>query len=412
VSEAARHGQDTRFFIGYAMALAGGTIAYTPLLAILLPMQVASLAGDEARVAWLAYLTFAGALAASFAGIGAGWLSDRMKARPPLIIAGLAVSSLALAGFGWTASFGGLLMLLIGWQLGLNLMLAPLMAWAGDCVPDHQKGRLGGWLALAPAAGALATTLVTWPGLASPAGRLWLVIGLTAALVIAGVWLARPQPLPLPLVGRPVAAAPTSGAAALLAIVTSPAVARMWLARLLVQIAQAALFAFLYFWLRALDDGFDDAAIAQLYTAVLLVSIPVTLLAGRWSDHHARPLAPLTLSAVIAAGGLAVMAVAQETLPAVAGYGVFALAAAVFLALHSAQTLRVLTDPARRAEHLGWFNLTNTAPSLIMPWLTLAVEPAFGFAGLFALLAACTLGAALLLSRLPHLPGTADQNPA
>ncbi|MFN4039440.1 MAG: MFS transporter [Erythrobacter sp.] len=400
-------GQSTRFFFLYALALAGGTIAYVPFLSILLPMQVATLAGEEAKVAWLAYLTFAGAFAASVAGIGFGWLSDRIKARPPLVIAGLVLSSLVLAAFGRATSFGMLLGMLIIWQIALNLMLAPLAAWAGDYVPDHQKGTLGGWLAMAPAAGAMATAFVTWPGLASADQRLWLVAALAAALVLPGVLLARPRAFPA-LRAAP-APQQASGAGALIASLRSPAVARMWLARLLVQIAQAALFAFLYFWLRALDQTFDDARIARLYGAVLLVSIPVTLLAGRWSDKHARPLAPLPVTATIAAGGLIAMAFAETAFLAVIGYVVFALATAVFLALHSAQTLRVLTDPARRAEHLGWFNLTNTAPAMIMPWLTLAVEPTFGFAGLFMILAGCTLLAAVLLARIPR---SGPQNPA
>jgi hypothetical protein len=46
---------------------------------------------------------------------------------------------------------------------------------------------------------------------------------------------------------------------------------------------------------------------------------------------------------------------------------------------------------------LGFFNLTNTAPSLIMPWLTLAIVPKFGFSNFFYLLAALALGAASIL---------------
>ena len=44
---------------------------------------------------------------------------------------------------------------------------------------------------------------------------------------------------------------------------------------------------------------------------------------------------------------------------AMAGFAVFSLASAVFLALHSAQTLRVLSRPERRGRDLGLFNLTN-----------------------------------------------------
>lgn len=381
----------------YALALAGGTIAYVPFIAILLPIQVAGLAGEEAGITWLAYLTFAGAVTASLAGIGAGWLSDRMKTRRPLVLAGLAASSLTLVTFVWADTFITLLGLLVLWQIGLNLMLAPLMAWAGDCVPDHQKGQLGGWMALAPVAGALATTLITLPGMASPAERLWWVAGMAAVLVVPGMLLATPRPVPELHSPAPLQ---TNGLATLAASFRSPALVRMWSARLLMQLAQAALFAFLYFWLRSLDEGFQDSTIAQVYSIVLVTSLPITLIAGRWSDRTARPLAPLPVLAVISSAGLAAMALAPAAAWAIAGYAVFALAAAVFMALHSAQTLRVLPDPARRSEHLGWFNLTNTAPSLIMPWLTLAVEPAFGFAGLFAILAACALAAGVLLMRI------------
>ena len=53
MSEPRPQGQSGRFFIAYGAALAGATIGYVPFLAILLPMQVAGLAGEEARITWL-----------------------------------------------------------------------------------------------------------------------------------------------------------------------------------------------------------------------------------------------------------------------------------------------------------------------------------------------------------------------
>lgn len=46
---------------------------------------------------------------------------------------------------------------------------------------------------------------------------------------------------------------------------------------------------------------------------------------------------------------------------------------------------------------MGIFNLTNTTPSLIMPWLVMALVPAFGFQMLLLILAVLALLAALLL---------------
>lgn len=69
----------------------------------------------------------------------------------------------------------------------------------------------------------------------------------------------------------------------------------------------------------------------------------------------------------------------------------------MFLALHSSQTLRVLTKPRTRGRDLGLFNLTNTVPSLIMPWFALALVPTFGFSALFLLLSGLAALACMLL---------------
>jgi predicted MFS family arabinose efflux permease len=91
------------------------------------------------------------------------------------------------------------------------------------------------------------------------------------------------------------------------------------------------------------------------------------------------------------------MALAPDMTAAMLGYGLFGLSSAVFLALHSAQTLRILPRPDRRARDLGLFNLANTMPSLVMPWLTMAIIPLFGFPALFVVLAVLSLAAGLLL---------------
>ena len=67
--------QSYRFLLLYALAAAGGAIAYVPFLTILFPMRLRVLAGAE-DVQWLAYATFAGAIAASIGNIMFGWLSD------------------------------------------------------------------------------------------------------------------------------------------------------------------------------------------------------------------------------------------------------------------------------------------------------------------------------------------------
>lgn len=388
--------QSKPFLLLYALAWAGGSVAYVPFLTILLPVKVSLLAGPGADVTWLAYIAFVGAIAASLGHIGFGYLSDVTGHRQRWIWLGLALSSGLLVAVTQATGLASLVAIVLAWQLGLNMMLAPLAAWAGDCVPDSQKGLLGGLLAFAPGFGALAGALVTIPGMATPGERLALV-----ALIVVGCVV------PVLAVGSPVRIAElapardeTAGSGGLLD--WAGAIRRMWLARLAVQIAEAALFSYLYFWFRSIDPVMTDSRTAWILSAVLVLSAPLALWTGHWADRRQRPLAPLVACAVVSFAGLVAMALSR-TLPAAIGtYALFGLATSIFLALHSAQTLRVLPRSDRRGRDLGLFNLTNTVPSLIMPWLTLLLVPHFGFSGLFLFLSGLALVAGLLLVPFPR----------
>jgi len=177
----------------------------------------------------------------------------------------------------------------------------------------------------------------------------------------------------------------------------------MWLARLLVQIAEAALFAYLYFWFRSIDPDMHDSEKAGLFSIALTLAVPIALLSGRWADRHDRPFRPLVVSAAVSGLGMVGMAMASLPDMAKASYLIFGIATTVFLSLHAGQTLRILPRSDRRGRDLGIFNLTNTVPSLIMPWLTISLVPGFGFDALFLLLAGLTAIAVLLLATIPRL---------
>ncbi|MCZ8320877.1 MAG: MFS transporter [Novosphingobium sp.] len=388
---------DDRFVLLYALAWAGGTIAYVPLLTILLPVQVEALAGPLQRVDWLAYVALAGALAASAGGILFGYLSDVTRNRRGWIVGGLALSSGMLLLIGRAGSLFELILAIVCWQLALNMMLGPLAAWAGDVVPDRRKGLLGGLMAFAPGLGALAGAIVTQPGLAQAEIRL----GLVAALVVVCLL---PVLLLGPSVGNTVGGSASPAEPANYSTADKKGtMSRMWLARLAVQVAEATLFAFLYFWLLEVDPNMTDNQTARLLSAVMLVSAPLALAVGRWSDRTDRPIAPLQACALASALGLLAMALASDFVGAILAYGLFGLSSAVFLALHSAQTLRILPRPDRRGRDLGLFNLSNTVPSLVMPWLAIALVPLFGFPVLFVLLALLALASGFLLRSLAHL---------
>lgn len=382
------------FLLLLALAAAGGAVAYVPFLTVLLPVRIADLTGsDDVRA--LSYATFAGAIVASFANIGFGWLSDRTGGRPMWIGGGLIMSSALLVAVSHTSTIFQLIVVIMAWQIGLNMMLGPLTAWAGDCVPDSQKGLLGGLFAFAPALGALAGAIVTTPGLAGEDARLGSVAALVIVMVAPVLVFGRGRELPhlMGLVAprEPKDRPPWQARSAVL---------RMWTARLLVQIAEAALFAFLLFWLRSLAPGYGENNAARIFSMVLAVAVPLALLAGRWSDRVRRPILPLAVAAGFSACGLVAMAVASSLEFAIAGYVLFGVASVLFLSLHTSQTLRVLPRPQTRGRDLGLFNLTNTVPSLIIPWLTISLVPVFGFSGLFWVLAVLCGIAGLLLAAI------------
>ena len=379
------------FLFFYALAVAGGAIGYVPFLTLLLPLQAAKQFGSEALNV-LAYATFAGAIAASCANIFFGWLSDITKQRRPWIAAGMILSSMLLALMPYATSAAVLIGMIIVWQLCLNMMLAPLGAWAGDCVPDAQKGLLGGFLAFAPALGALSGTIITLQGLATQHERHFAIALLVIVLVTPVLFIVRPAPMP-----ELQADVADDRQSATIRRRSKGDAARMWLARLLVQIAEASLFAFLLLWFRSVEPGFGENDVANIFSIVLGIAVLFAIVVGRWSDRTSKPILPLAICALAGAIGLTVMAIAV-TLPfALFGYFIFGVASSIFLALHSSQTLRVLPSAQHRGRDLGVFNLTNTVPSLVMPWLTLALVPLYGFDALFLLLAGLAVVAFVLL---------------
>jgi MFS family permease len=398
--DAARR-QSGAFLSLYALAYAGGVVAYTPFLMLVLPARVTELAGTG-DIRWLGYIVFAGAVAASVSGVFSGWLSDRTRMRRTWIAAGLVLTVGLQLAMVRSGSIDALLWMIAAWQIALNLMLVPLIAWAGDLVPDDQKGLLGGLFSIAPALGAWSGILLRAEVAVSFGGQLLVIAAATTVLILPVLLFGRPLKPAAPPAIRP-DARPWSG--------PGPAAARMWVARLLIQISGAALASYLYFWLRAIDPGIGRGEMTALFAGSLSVSVVTSLALGRWSDRHGHGFRVLSVLAAVAGVALIGMAHVGGVVAAKAAYVLFATAGATFLALHASQTFRVLGDPARRGLGIGLFNLTNTAPSLVMPWIAISVVPAFGFQRLFLILALLALAASFLLATTSHhvrraAPGT------
>lgn len=380
------------FLLLYAIAHAGGVIAYLPLLTLLLPLKIETLAG-AARIDVFTATVVAGAVAASASNLLFGWLSDRSVARGRgrrgWVWLGVAATAVSFAGVAAAGSALAVVAAVAAFQVAVNVMLAPLLAVMADEVPDVQKGVAGGLMAAAvPIASATGAMLVGLQRLAEP-GRL-AIVAVIVALCVAPLLAVPPRVAAVAATSRPEVA------------MRRRDLMVAWAARLLTQIAGNALSLYLLYYFESVVRDVPGAVLAprvgHVLTIAYLLSLPVALAAGRWSDRIGRRKPVLLAGAVLAAVGLGVMAVAGAWWEAALGFTLYAVGSAVFLALHGAFAMQLLPDPARRGRDLGVLNLTNTLPALLGPVLTWLLATPDDFGSVLAVLALLTLagGAAMM----------------
>lgn len=386
--------RSTVFLALYALASAGGVIAYLPLLSLLLPLRIEAVMGD-ARIGYAAIVAIVGAVVASGANILFGWASDRSVARGRgrrgWVAFGIAALALAYPLVAMAATPAAILLAVIGVQLAANALLAPLLAIMADEIPDAQKGVASGLLAVGPPLGsAFSALLIAAPGL-NEVSRI-AVVPLGVALCVGPFLMTR---------GVRVKATVTAATRPL----DRRDLAVAWIARLLVQLSGSVLTLYLLYYFQSLATGAARGGVAGqvgvLMTLAYVLSLPAAIAIGRLSDRTGRRKAALVGAATVAAAGLATMAIAPGALVGAVGYTLYAIGSAVFLALHSGFAMLLLPNPRHRGRDLGIINLTNTAPSLIGPALAWSLATPDDFTHALLALSLLTLagGGAILAVR-------------
>ncbi|MEZ0496125.1 MFS transporter [Sphingomonas sp. IW22] len=384
-----------RFLALYALASAGGVIAYLPLLSLLLPLRIETVMGDS-RIGYAAIVAIVGAAVASGANILFGWASDRSVARGRgrrgWVAFGIVALALAYPLVAVADTPVAILIAVIGVQLAANALLAPLLAIMADEIPDAQKGVASGLLALgSPLGSAFSAVLIAAPGLGD-VSRI-AIIPLGVALCVGPFLLTRS----VRATGEEAAAADRPLSRRDLAIA--------WVARLLVQLSGSVLTLYLLYYFQSLATDAARGGVAKqvgaLMTLAYVLSLPAAVAIGRLSDRTGRRKAVLFGAAMVAAAGLGTMAIASGTIVGAVGYTLYAVGSAVFLVLHSGFAMLLLPSPRRRGRDLGIINLTNTAPSLIGPALAWSLATPDDFTRALLALAVLTLagGGAILAVR-------------
>lgn len=375
--------RDRRFLFLFALANAGGVVAYVPLLTLILPARISELAGD-ARIEWLGAVAFFGAIGASLGNILFGWASDVIGGRRAWTLAGLGLTIASYVLIFVANTKFEIVAAVAVYQLVLNMLLAPMMAWAADKVPDRDKGLLGGLLAAGPPVGAVAGVLATASILTDDKSRLAVVCALVLLLVAPLLLFIRASPVVHQNEAPPER---RSGLRLDFGII--------WTARLLIQVAGSVLFIFLLYFFQSLPERASQNGVARISAVTLLVSFPLTLLLGRLSDRLGPRKPFLAGSAVAGAAGLVLMSASDRLTYAVAGYALFSCATAIFLSMHNAYAMQLLPSPSRRGRDLGVLNLTNTLPAFIAPALAMWLVPGRGFGLLLTVLAGSLVVAAI-----------------
>ncbi|NML52621.1 MFS transporter [Streptomyces sp. R302] len=390
-----------------ALSLANGAIWvgwYGPLQ-ILLAQQAERFAPGTglSKESLLAWVTGVGAVVSLVANPLFGALSDRTASRygrrTPWIVAGTAAGAPALLFLGaadavWT--------LFLGWclvQLTLNAAFAAVTAAVPDRVPRAQRGTVGGWLGAAQLLGVVAGT-----GLAAAAGGVGAGYAACAVFTLLGVapYVLRHPDLRLAEADRPAWSWRGFLAGFRLSPRAHPDLAWAWLTRFLVNLGNALVLLYLYYYLRDLLHHPDPETGVLVLTAVNGVTLLATVVVGGVRSDRVGRRKPFVLwSGVLMAAATGLLAGWQTWPGALVAAALLGVGFGIFTSVDFALMTDVLPKAADRGKDLGVVNIANSLPQVAAPALAAPlVNHLGGYRTLYAVAAAVGLLGAVLVRRI------------
>jgi MFS family permease len=367
---------------------------------VLLPQQVEALAPTD-KEAVLALVLGAGAACSLVANPLFGALSDRTRSRfgprRPWIAMGFAGGAVAI---GLLAAAPAVPLVVVGWcavQILLNAPFAALSAAVPDEVPAAQRGTAAGYLGLALVVGVgVGTGLAV---VADGTGTGYLLCALCALLCCLPYVLMRRHTRHMPYTTwrwgeflRGFWINP----------VRHPDFGWGWLTRFLVNLGNAIVLLYLFFFLSDVVGLADPAAGVLILTAVYSVAMLGSVVAaGMLSDRLGR-------RRVFVTGGGLVMACAAVLIavwPTWPGALVAAVALGIGFGAYSAVDFALLTQvlPAAsdRGKDLGVLNIASSLPQVLAPVIAAPIVTGLGgYATLYLVAAGIEVTGAVLVYRI------------
>ncbi|MFN3602083.1 MAG: MFS transporter [Dietzia sp.] len=399
----------------WVLALTLGVVAvfaswFGPLQ-ILLPVQADRIGGPGGRESLLALVVGVGAAVAMVANPLWGLASDRCRVRfgnrMPVVYTGTAIGVI-----------GQLLLLtadtgpgtVAGWilvQLGFNGPFAVLAALIADHVPEHQRGMVGSLFGVGQIVGVISGVVVAESVGGGPAGYLVLAVltpALLSAIVIAdrgrrATDTTRDTRRDTALdTQRDTAAVSTRGPRLQPAdFLPTHDFAWAWLLRFLMNLTNAILLIFMFYFL---DDvvGVEDAGGSVLLVTVvtLVLSAVCAAGAGTISDRVGRRRVFAVAGALTTAGGLTGLALSTSMPSVLAAAAVLGLGWGLFIAVDMAIITSSLASSGTAGTLLGMANVATSLPQVVAPAIAAPiVTSAAGYPALYGVGAAIAVGAAL-----------------
>lgn len=369
------------FIAGYAAANAGATIAFVPLLVLILPLKSAQIAGED-KLLLLSVCLLAGALTASLSNITAGWVSDRQFAQKESRIAQITISLCALLVsyyvFAKAGTWSSLVLAIVFFQISLNFLYSPLGALIADKIPHEAKGRTAALLNMGLPIGTFAIAVLTQSLFETNEQRLIAIAVIVAVLIAPLLFLAAKQPnLPH---SQPELEVETINDKMRQNVQLYDIICA-WIARFCIQMSGAVIFGYFFYYLQDVVDfsnDFTELTAEQAMGTMAAIAAPAAILAAGFAGCFSDRLR-LRKVFLLGAASAVVVALASMLLWPVwgvvfAAYIVFIAGFTAFLAVDTAIVTQLLTGSGSRARTLGIMNLTNTLPSVLAPGLAIMMS--------------------------------------
>lgn len=382
----------------WVLALTLGVVAvfaswFGPLQ-ILLPAQTDRIAGPGGRESLLALVVGVGAAVSMVANPLWGLISDRARvrlgSRMPVVFAGTAIGVAGQVVLLTADTGPGTL---AGWvlvQLGYNGPFAVLAALIADHVPERQRGLVGSLFGVGQIVGVIGGTVVAESVSGGPTGYLVLAV-VTPTLLSAIVLASRGATTTIDDDGA------TAPRVRLAEFRPTRAFVWAWLLRFLMNLTNAILLIYLFFYLDEVVGTDDPATSVLLVTVITLVlSAVCAAIAGVVSDRLERRRVFAVAGALATACGLVGLAMAPSLPAVLAAAVVLGMGWGLFVAVDMAIITGSLAASGTAGTLLGVANVASSLPQVVAPVLAAPlVASAAGYPGLYGVGAGVAVAAAL-----------------